>query len=86
MVTRRLQSRSAHSGLQWNIYFKINGLAELLCGALAESPKLTFLVNVVNKVNVMNMWKSTTFTTYPHETKGLVDRRPQQAPLLRLLG
>jgi hypothetical protein len=30
-------------------------------------------MNVVNKVNVVNMWKSATFTTYPHETKGVVN-------------
>jgi hypothetical protein len=31
------------------------------------------VVNVVNKVNVVYMWKSATFTTYPNESKGLVN-------------
>jgi hypothetical protein len=30
-------------------------------------------VNKVNKVNVVYMWKSATFTTYLHESKGLVN-------------
>jgi hypothetical protein len=31
------------------------------------------VVNKVNKVNVVYMWKSATFTTYPNESKGLVN-------------
>jgi hypothetical protein len=28
---------------------------------------------VMNKVNVVNVWKSATFTTYPYETKNRVN-------------
>jgi hypothetical protein len=31
------------------------------------------VVNVMNKVNVVNVWKSATFTTYPYETKNRVN-------------
>jgi hypothetical protein len=49
--------------------FKIKYLAACsLRSTLAEER-----VNKVNVVNVVYMWKSATFTTYPHETKGPVN-------------